>query len=218
VRILPFALAALIGAVSGTILPWQTPAHAVDHGQVGEAWPVVEADLLDVVRAKLESAKASGKLDELNARFAQKVKARVMRPAPVGGISAAIEDRSWEFDPTVVIEHDIRDHKGNLIAAAGQRINPLDKIAMSQKLLFIDGDDPAQVSWAMAQGDDLRTKVIMVKGSPFDLMKANQRRFYFDQAGSLTAKFGIEHTPASVEQKGKILIVTEDALKEGKGA
>jgi conjugal transfer pilus assembly protein TraW len=49
-------------------------------------------------------------------------------------------------------------------------------------------------------------------------MKANQRRFYFDQAGSLTAKFGIEHTPASVEQKGKILIVTEDALGQGKGA
>ncbi|AXB80449.1 type-F conjugative transfer system protein TraW [Novosphingobium sp. P6W] len=217
-RILPFALAALVGAVSGTVLPWQTPAHAVDHGQVGEAWPVVESDLLDVIRAKLESAKASGKLDELNARFAQKVKARVMRPAPVGGISAAIEDRSWEFDPTVVIESDIRDHKGKLIAAAGQRINPLDKISMTQKLLFIDGDDPAQVSWAMAQGDDLRTKVIMVKGSPFDLMKANQRRFYFDQAGSLTAKFGIEHTPASVEQKGRILIVTEDALRQGKGA
>ena len=217
-RVLPFALAALVGAVGGTILPWQTPAHAVDHGQVGEAWPVVEPDLLDVIRTKLESAKASGKLDELNARFAAKVKARVMRPAPVAGITAAVEDRSWEFDPTVVIENDIRDHKGNLIAAAGQRINPLDKITMTQRLLFIDGDDPAQVSWAMGQGDDLKTKVIMVKGSPFDLMKANQRRFYFDQAGSLTAKFGIEHTPASVEQKGRILIVTEDALGQGKGA
>jgi conjugal transfer pilus assembly protein TraW len=218
VRILPFALAGLIGAVSGTILPWQSPAHAVDHGQVGEAWPVVEPDFLDVIRAKLEGAKASGKLDELNARFAARVKARVMRPVPVAGISAAIEDRSWEFDPTVVIESDIRDHKGNLIAAAGQRINPLDTIAMSQKLLFINGDDPAQVSWAMAQGDDLKTKVIMVAGSPFELIKARQRRFYFDQAGSLTAKFGIEHVPASVVQKGKILVVTEDALSQGKGA
>ncbi len=217
-RLLAFALAGVVGAVGGTILPWQTPAKAVDYGQVGEAWPVVEPDLLDLIRAKLESAKASGKLDELNARFAQKVKARVMRPAPVAGISAASEDRTWEFDPTVVIESDIRDNKGNLIAAAGQRVNPLDKIAMTQKLLFIDGDVPEQVSWAMAQGDDLKTKVIMVKGSPFDLMKANQRRFYFDQAGSLTAKFGIEHTPASVEQKGKILIVTEAALKGGKGA
>ncbi|WP_103727274.1 type-F conjugative transfer system protein TraW [Novosphingobium sp. HII-3] len=217
-RLLPFVLASLVGAISGTFLPGQTPAQAVDHGQVGEAWPVAEPDLLEVIRAKLESAKASGKLDELNARFAEKVKARVMRPAPVAGLSPATEDRSWEFDPTVVIENDIRDHKGNLIAAAGQRINPLDTVAMTQKLLFIDGDDPDQVSWAMAQGDDLKAKVIMVKGSPFDLMKANQRRFYFDQAGSLTAKFGIEHTPASVEQKGKVLIVTEAALKEGKGA
>jgi conjugal transfer pilus assembly protein TraW len=218
VKILPFVFAGIVGAVSGSLLPWQSPARAVDHGQIGEAWPVAEPDLLEVIRAKLAGAQANGKLDELNARFAEKVKAHVMRPMPVAGITAAVEDRTWEFDPTITIENDIRDHKGNLIAAAGQRINPLHKISLSQKLLFIDGDDPAQVSWAVRQGDDLKTKVIIVKGSPFDLMKANQRRFYFDQAGSLTAKFGIEHTPASVEQKDKILIVREAALKHGKGA
>ncbi|MGF7154782.1 type-F conjugative transfer system protein TraW [Novosphingobium gossypii] len=215
---LAYACAAIVGGLAGTFLPGQHPAGAVDHGQMGEAWPIAEPDLLEVIRGRLETARATGKLDELNARFAERVKARVQRPTPVAGIASAIEDKSWEYDPTVAIEKDVRDHKGNLIAAAGQRINPLDTIGLKQKLVFINGDRPEEVSWAMAQGDDLKAKVIIVRGSPFDLMKANQRRFYFDQEGSLTAKFGIEHTPASVEQAGRILIVREVALKEGKGA
>lgn len=217
-KLLAYAAAAIVGGLAGTFLPGQHPAAAIDHGQMGEAWPIAEPDLLAVIRGRLENAKANGKLDELNARFAERVKAKVERPTPVAGIAAAIEDRSWEYDPTVAIEKDVRDHKGNLIAAAGQRINPLDTIALKQKLVFINGDRPVEVSWAMAQGDDLKAKVIMVRGSPFDLMKKNQRRFYFDQEGSLTGKFGIEHTPATVEQKGRVLIVREIALKQRRGA
>ncbi|GGN55384.1 conjugal transfer pilus assembly protein TraW [Novosphingobium indicum] len=217
-RIRSLAAVALFGAIGGAGLPGLHAAMAVDHGQVGEAWPIIEPDFLDVIKAKLEAAKASGKLDELNARFAERVKAKVMRPTPVAGMVAATESRTWEYDPTITLESDIRDAKGNLIAVAGQRINPLDKITMSEKLLFIDGDDEAQVSWALGQGDERAAKIIMVSGSPFDLMKAKQRRFYFDQAGTLTGKFGIEHTPALVEQKGKLLIVREVALKPGQGS
>ena len=58
------------------------------------------------------------------------------------------EARTWNFDPTVQIEHDMRDQKGNLIAAAGQRINPLDFVAIRQDLVFIDGDDRREIAWA----------------------------------------------------------------------
>lgn len=217
-KLIPYTSAAVVGIMAGTVLPGQHVAGAIDHGEMGEAWPITEPDLLEVIRARLELTKATGKLNEMNARFADRVKANVQRPTPVAGIVAAIEDRSWKYNPSVTIENDVRDHKGNLIATAGLRINPLDTIGMKQKLVFINGDNPAEVSWAMAQGDDLRAKVIMVKGSPFDLMKANRRRFYFDQQGSLVAKFGIEHTPAAVEQSGRILVVREIALKNGKGA
>lgn len=217
-KLVALVSAAVIGVSAGTFLPGQMPARAVDHGQVGQAWPIEEPDLLELIQTRLERAKASGQLDQLNAQFADRVKAKVQRPSPVAGIMTALEDRTWEYDPTVRIESDIRDNKGNLIAAAGQRINPLDTISLQQKLVFINGDCPAEVDWAMAQGDDLAAKVIMVRGSPFDLMKANQRRFYFDQEGTLTSRFGIEHTPALVEQSGKLLIVREVALKEGKGA
>ena len=194
-----------------------TVSQAVDHGQMGETWPVIEPDLLSVIKARLDHAQATGKLEELNQRFADKVKQRVMRPVPVSGISRAEETRSWEFDPSIVVANDIRDHKGNLIAAAGQRVNPLGLSGLSKTLVFVDGDDEDQVAWALNEGD--RAKIIFVDGSPFELMKVHQRRFYFDQAGKLASHFGITKTPARVEQQGEILLVTEQALpRRGGGA
>ena len=126
-------LSAVVGLAIGPFLPGLPEARAVDHGQMGEAWPVIEPDLMEVIKARLEEARATGRLDELNEQFATRVKQRVMRPVPVAGIRAAEEDRTWEFDPAVTLESDIRDHQGNLIAMAGQRVNPLDTVALTQK-------------------------------------------------------------------------------------
>ena len=187
-------------------------SSAVDHGQMGETWPVIEPDLMSVIKARLDRAQANGEIDALNRRFADKVKSRVMRPVPVAGISPATETRTWEFDPAIIVENDIRDHQGNLIATAGQRVNPFAVTGLSKKLLFVNGDDAGEVAWAVEKGSDNDTKIIFVKGSPFELMKVHQRRFYFDQQGKLTDHFGIRHTPALVEQDGDILQVTEQAI------
>ena len=101
---------------------------------------------------------------------------------------------------------------------AGQRVNPLAASGLSKKLVFVDGDDPAEVAWAMRLGSDQKAKIIFVDGSPFELMKTHQRRFYFDQEGRLTGHFGIRHTPALVEQKGDVLLVTEQAINRRSGA
>ena len=60
---------------------------------------------------------------------------------------------------------------------------------------------------------DAKARLIMVKGAPLDAMTRHQRRFYFDQAGRLTAKFGITHVPAVVEQAGRAMRITETPLK-----
>jgi hypothetical protein len=55
-------------------------------------------------------------------------------------------------------------------------------------------------------GQDLErcsAKIIFVSGSPFDAMKPWQRRFYFDQGGTLTPKFGIRHTPGGGLGRGR---------------
>ena len=58
-----------------------------------------------------------------------------------------------------------------------------------------------------------RAKLILVKGAPLELMKSRQRRFYFDQGGTLVKRFGIRAVPASVEQQGRVLVITEEVVK-----
>ena len=188
------------------------PAAAKDYGQVGTVFPLLEPDMLRVIELKLKALQANGQLDAMNQRLRARTQAKVNRPDPVAGIELATRARTWLFDPSIVIDHDIRDHKGNLISAAGTRVNPLDYVVVTTPLVFIDGDDEDQLAWALKRFDT-KTRLIMVKGAPLEAMTRHQRRFYFDQAGRLTAKFGITHVPAVVEQAGRAMRVTETPLK-----
>ena len=185
-------------------------AQARDYGQQGAVFPVIERDLLEQIQSRLIAMEKSGETAKLNDRLKRRTVARVNRPDPVAGIARAIDDRSWSFDPTITLAADIRGTKGELIHAAGTRVNPLDSVSLRADLLFLDGDDPAQVAWALKQ--DRQAKLILVSGAPLELMKARQRRFYFDQGGKLTERFGIRAVPARVRQQGRVLAVSEIAL------
>lgn len=194
-------------------LTLSSAGQASDHGVVGQTFPVIETDLLSVIEQRLQNLQASGGIDRMNAEFARRAEAKVRRPTPVAGITPATQARVWAFDPTIVIEKDVKDQKGNFVARAGQTVNPLDFVAMHQALVFVDGDDKAQMEWATSQYSDLKAKIILVSGSPIEEMTARKRRFYFDQEGRLTGKFGVRHTPAVAEQDGKIIKVSEIKLK-----
>lgn len=185
-------------------------AQARDYGQQGAVFPVIERDLLEQIQSRLIAMEKSGETARLNDELKHRTAARVNRPDPVAGIARAIDDRSWSFDPTITLAADIRGAKGELIHAAGTRVNPLDSVSFRADLLFLDGDDPAQVAWALKQ--DRQAKLILVSGAPLELMKARQRRFYFDQGGKLTERFGIRAVPARVRQQGRLLAVSEIAL------
>lgn len=214
----------LAGAAGGVLLgiavfvasPMRTEAR--DYGQAAQAFPVIEPDLLATIEARLKRAEATGELARTNEMFAKRVEAKVRRPTPVAGITPAIATREWDYDPAVRLERDIHDQKGNLIASAGQTINPLDFVAVKQALVFIDGDDAGQIAWATSRFTDLNAKIIFVSGSPLEEMTNRKRRFYFDQSGKLTSRFGIEHTPAVVRQTGRIMRVTEQVLRPGKAS
>lgn len=186
------------------------PLAARDYGQQGRVFPVIERDLLAQIHARLTAMERSGETARLNEELKRRTLARVERPAPVTGIVRASHARRWIFDPTITLAADIRGPSGELIHAAGTRINPLDSVALRQDLLFLDGDDPDQLAWALRQ--EPQAKLILVKGAPLALMKARQRRFYFDQQSTLTGKFGITAVPARVRQQGRMLEVSEIAL------
>ena len=200
--ILPAALLA--------VLLCPAPVLARDYGQRGTVFPVIERDLLEQIHSRLTQMERSGETARLNEDLKRRTIARVNRPDPVAGIVRASEARRWQFDPTITLAADIRGAKGELIHAAGTRVNPLDSVGLRADLLFLDGDDPDQLAWALKQ--DANAKLILVKGAPLELMKARQRRFYFDQGGKLTERFGIRSVPARVRQQGRLLEVSEIAL------
>lgn len=197
-----------LGALLLAALPASLQAH--DYGQRGAVFPVIERDLLEQIHTRLAQMEASGETARLNEELKRRTIARVNRPDPVAGLIRASETRSWPFDPTITLAADIHGARGELIHAAGTRVNPLDSVKLRAELLFLDGDDPAQLTWALGQGAN--AKLILIKGAPLELMKARQRRFYFDQGGKLTQKFGIKAVPARVRQKGRLLEVSEIAL------
>lgn len=185
------------------------PAHARDYGQQGALFPITEPDLLEQIQRKLMALQASGATAKLNEDLKRRTIAKVNRPAPVSGLSVSSAIRSWAFDPTISVAEDISDDKGRLIMAAGTRVNPLDTVSLRQTLVFLDGDDAAQLDWATNTFPASAAKLILVNGAPLQLMRGKQRRFFFDQGGKLVRHFNIKAVPATVKQQGRLLLITE---------
>ena len=202
----PFLLAA------SALLASAAPACARDYGTAGALFPVVETNLLEVLRARLTHLEQTGETARLNQELKRRTVAKVNRPTPVAALTRAETSRNWLFDPAITLSEDITDDKGRLIMAGGTRVNPLDSVPLRQPLIFLDGDDPAQLDWAMNQVRRKPAKLILAKGAPLELMRAKQTRFYFDQGGTLIRHFAIQALPALVEQQGRALKVSEIAL------
>lgn len=120
-------------------------------------------------------------------------------------IKKANRFRVFEFDPSMYLTQEVRDHHGNVLYTKGKRVNLLDITSLSEDLLFFDGNDPYQITWAKQQ----RGMWILTNGKALDLEKAEKRPVFFDHAGYLANKLGIVQIPSKVSQKGKKLIIEE---------
>jgi conjugal transfer pilus assembly protein TraW len=182
-------------------------ATVIDHGVYGELFPVAEEDLREVFKARLRTLSETGRIAKLEAEFKTKAEFAAARPTAVANLNPTTEERTFTHDPTLTIENTITDHLGNILAKAGDKINPLDFVTPHKGLLFIDGDVPAQVTWAKEHRDLYHT--IVTNGAPAKLTNTIGAQAYFDQGGHITAHYGIKQIPARIEQQGKLLQVSE---------
>ena len=183
------------------------PATAKDLGVRGATWPVAEPDLLVEIETRLQEMQRSGALARLEEEARIRARLRLEEPEPVPGIAPATEERSRPFDPAIVVAQDIRTPDGTLIAVAGTRLDPLERMGLTRDLIFVDGRREAEIAWALAHGRP--AKIVLLAGRPLDLMRRHRRPFFFDTGGRLAARFGIAATPTLVERDGSRLRLTE---------
>ena len=191
-------------------------ASAKDLGVRGATWAIAEPDLLETIEARLLEMQRSGALGRFEWEARERARGTLEEPEAVPGIAPAREQRSRLFDPAITVARDIRTPDGTLIAAAGTRISPLERIELARALLFVDGRRAAEVAWALAH--DRPAKIVLLAGRPLELMRKHSRPFFFDQGGRIAARLGIAATPSLVEQAGTRLRITEIPLDGAPGA
>ena len=198
-------LAAALAVLSAAGVP--SAALATDLGVRGATWAIAEPDLLEAIAARLLDMQRPGALARFESGARERARRTLEEPPPVPDIAPATRERSRLFDPAIVVERDIRTPDGTLIAAAGTRVSPLERIEMTRDLLFVDGRRAAEVAWALAH--ETPAKIVLLAGRPLELMRKHRRAFFFDQGGRLAARFGLWFTPSLVEQAGTRLRITE---------
>lgn len=187
------------------------PALALDLGTVGPTYEIGEPHLIEFLKAKLREMERRGDIQRMQEEAKARAVETINHPKPIPGISAAQTARTFYYDPTYTLDHNIFDDKGALMFAAGTKKNPLEVVSMSKHLLFFDARDARQVQRARALIDTYGGKVkpILVGGSYMDLMKRWRTPVFFDQTGALVRKLGIARVPALVSQEGMRLRVDE---------
>lgn len=202
-----FGLAMMLSFLVGDVC-------AKDFGVRGPVYDIAEENLLKIIHERLTTMQQNGTLADIQQTIQDKAKVGAQKPAPVKGITHATENRAWTYDPTWVLSQSIYEHRGQLIAKEGQKVNPLDFIPMPEILLFINADNKAEIEYSkQLLGNEMNPiKIILVNGNVVDLVRQLNRPVYFDQQGLITSRFGILHTPAVVKQKGHVLAINEVAL------
>lgn len=206
VRCRTAALAALL------LLSMAGQGAARDLGTHGPLFEIGEPSLLDVIKARLTKLEADGELNRMRREMQDTTRSYVNRPPRVAGLHKAENYATWEVDLTITLKEDLSDHRGRVFARAGTVVNPTAYSRFNKRIVLFDGDDPDQVAFALADGNELDTLLVLVNGDPLGLMRDYGRRFYFDQGGVLVNRFGIRNVPAVVQRADPLMQVEEIAL------
>jgi conjugal transfer pilus assembly protein TraW len=178
---------------------------------LGPTYSIVEHDMLKAIDSHLREKERSGELAKMERESIARAKTKLENPNPVTGLTKAERNHTFFYDPSIIVPEAIKDHHGQIVVAAGTRVNPLDYASLSKHLLFFDGADPAQLDKALQLIGYYNgmVKPILTNGPIGEITRKWQQQVYFDQGGILVRKLGITHVPSLVSQDGKRLRIDE---------
>lgn len=112
----------------------------------GPVVEVIESDMAEMIRAEL--AKQG---DEALRERMRAAAARFWQRADMLDLPNAKESRVRLVDPSFEVTQTITTPDGAVLAVAGERINPLERLQFRQRLIVFDATQPAHVRWAKAE-------------------------------------------------------------------
>ena len=186
---------------------------AGERGDLGVRGPVKgvsEPDLIEELQRRLAALDLGKLREQALARYWQRV---AFAELPV-----AAEPRTREIDPTITAPRDVRTADGTVLVRAGERVNPLDRLPFTQRLVVFDASDERQVATAQAPGTGGRRAARGVSGQPsgppFWLGRARSVEDTLDApvyllTPDLRERFALERVPAFVESRGRVFVVAE---------
>ena len=176
-------------------------------GVYGSIYSISEPDMLTAIHEKLEIMKGNGELASQKKNFIDQSIKHILRPSPVKNVTdlGSLSPKSYLFNPSIILDKNITNLDGEIIAKAGTKINPLKIKSFDEALIFINGDNTKEINWTFKavkkySRDFSDIKIILVNGDINTSAKALNHRVYFDQDGVLCKRFDIQHTPTMVYQ------------------
>lgn len=195
----------------GTALAEET-VEIKDQGVFGTLFEIAEEDMLALIQTTLTRAQEDGSLKKLETKIQTDLTEKAIHPKGSPSLKKCTSSREFFVDPSLTLEEDIKDHEGHFLGKKGMRLNPLEHHSLSKGLLFIDGEDDSQLAYAVQNKEAFH--VVLTNGSPVLRGEEHQMKLYFDQNGIITKKYGITQIPATLQQEGTKLKITEFCLEE----
>lgn len=174
--------------------------------QVGPTYAVAEPDILSEIEARAASYDWQGELEGAQER------ARSFRPGV--DLPTSDKDEVYFVDPTITVNQDvINPQTGEVIAAAGTEINPLESIVMDRPYVVFDPDAHGQVALVKE----------WLKEHPFSLLIATRLPEYqegtpglaeelkaevFTLNPQIVERLAIKATPSFIQQENNLLKIT----------
>jgi conjugal transfer pilus assembly protein TraW len=191
----------------------QAQLAAGRHGDLGVRGPtgaVSEPDLIEELQRRVAVLDLVRLREQALARYWSRVELETL---PV-----AASARERDLDPTLSASADLRLPDGTVLVAAGTRLNPLDRLPFSQRLVVFDATDPAQIGTARRLGASAGGRRVTYLATRLDRSRGWQGLEALEDTldapvylltPGVRARFGLERVPAYVEAVGRAFRVTE---------
>jgi conjugal transfer pilus assembly protein TraW len=202
----------LQGAIARPALEQQRRhADRTDLGRIGPTWPIAEPDLAEILKARAAHLDLPARAQAAMARFWRRVPAVTLPPAQTTA--------TRRFRPEARTSSDLNDDRGRRLLPAGSRLNPLQTLPLTARILVLDAQDPHELAWARIQRHPNNTTIHLIanpdREGGWDSWQALQQQldappFLLDR--HLADRLRVRATPSLIEAEGAELVVREIAL------